>query len=74
MLRFTMEGAEVQKSAPPFVPARYIQTFHVVFEVYRVLLGMTRSFKIIALYSNFDVISEIIAVYQGVGKFLIKRL
>ena len=73
MLRFTMEGAKVRKSAPPFVPTRYIRTFHVVFEVFCVLLRMTRSFKIIALYSNFDVISQVIAFHQGGSKFLIKR-
>ena len=74
MLRFTKEEAEAQKSAPPFVPARYIRTFDVVSVVNCVLLRRTRSSKIIALYPNFDVVSEVIAFYQGGGKFLIKRL
>ena len=73
MLRFT-EEAEVRKSAPPFVPARYTRTDDVVSEVNCVLLRRTRSFKIIALYPNLYVVFEVIACYQGGGKFSIKRL
>ena len=72
MLRFT--EADVRKSAPPFVPARYIRIFDVISEVNCVLLRKKWSFKIIALYPNFDVISEVIAFHQAGGKFLIKRL
>ena len=53
---------------------RYIRIFDVLSEVYCVLLRRTRSFNVIALYPNFDVVSEVIAFHQGEGKFLIKRL
>ena len=76
MLRFKKEEAEVQKSAPPFVPVRYIRTFDVMSEVNCVLLRRTQSFKIIALYPHldFDVVSEEFAFLQGGEKLLIKRL
>ena len=32
IFRFTKEEAEVRKQALPFVPARYIRTFEVIFE------------------------------------------
>ena len=58
----------------PILLARYIRTFDVISEVNCVLLRRTRSFKIIALYQNFDDITEVIAFCQEGGKFLIKRL
>ena len=55
----------------PILLARYIRSFDVISEVNCVLLRRTRSFKIIALYQNFDDITEVIAFCQEGGKFLI---
>ena len=62
ILRFTKEEADVQKQAFPFVPARYIRTFDVTAEVNCVFLRRKRKFEKIALYPNFDIISEVICV------------
>ena len=56
-MRFTKE-AEVRKQAFPFVPKRYIRIFDVISEVNGVFLQSKPSFEKIALYPNFDVISE----------------
>ena len=50
ILRFTKEEAEVRKQAFLFVPARYIQTFS----------PEAAEVRKIALYPNFDDISEVI--------------
>ena len=46
-----------------------MRTFDVISEVNCVLLRSKWTFENIALYPNFGVISEVIAFYQGGGKF-----
>ena len=63
ILHFTKEEAEVRKQAFPFVTARYIRTFDVITGVNCVFLRRKRRFQKVAIYPNFDVISEVICVF-----------
>ena len=67
ILRFTKEEAEVRKQALPFVPARYIRTFDVIFEVNCILLQRKQRFENKRSQLSQHAVSELSTLYPKSG-------